>query len=78
MKTTKDKNYGKLLKIIRNRQMVEMHSLIKHYVNRKTQLAMKKFEQLPNDNINMFDSVEKLNKLKQRPHLLVKLEKANS
>lgn len=31
MKTTKDKNCGKLLKIIRNRQMVEMHSLIKHY-----------------------------------------------
>ena len=44
MKTTKDKNCGKLLKIIRNRQMVEMHSLIKHYVNRKTQFAMKKFE----------------------------------
>ena len=28
--------------------------------------------------MNMSDSVEKLNKLKQRPHLLVKLEKANS
>ena len=43
----------------------------------KTQHAIEKFKKLPKCNTKIFEPMKKLNKLKPRPHQLVKLETAN-
>ena len=57
--------------------MIETHNLIKHFVNQNNQHAMEELKNFPNSNPKIMKAVEKLNKLRPWPYLLVKLEVAN-